>query len=182
MSTLVTCATCGAVLDLASVKWPDALHDADGRINPHFIDIDAVTGTAYSVFFCPVCRCRVRGTPFTPEFLGNALYCAPRRKTDPAQPSHNDFQRIIALFKAELIRARGKFPEWPTDPIYAASILVEEAGETLKEANNFMWGNGDKDAMITEAVQTGAMAIRFLLNVAHYHVQPGAQRNDTEDM
>ena len=73
----------------------------------------------------------------------------------------------------ELFRAENKWPDWPTDAVYAAAVLVEEPGEALKEANNFRLSGGDeqyREAMGKEAVQSGAMAVRFLLNMKNYKV------------
>lgn len=59
------------------------------------------------------------------------------------------------------------------DAVYAAAVLVEEPGEALKEANNFRLSGGDeqyREAMGKEAVQSGAMAVRFLLNLKNYKV------------
>ena len=69
------------------------------------------------------------------------------------------------LIAAELMRAKDKFPGFPEDPIHAASILGEEAGEVIKAALQYTYQDGVKGDMIKEAVQTGAMAIRFLMNI-----------------
>ena len=42
------------------------------------------------------------------------------------------FEDSIALIEEELIRARDKFPKWPVDPIHAAAIVSEEAGELVQ--------------------------------------------------
>ena len=69
---------------------------------------------------------------------------------------------IIALLE-ELERAEAKFPWWPTDPIHAAAIVAEEAGELIRAALRETY-EGAEDEMVTEAIQTGAMALRFIIN------------------
>jgi len=66
---------------------------------------------------------------------------------------------------AELDRAERIHPEWPKDMIYQAAIVNEESGELIKAVleNRF---EPNKDISIydlaREAIQVGAMAIRFL--------------------
>ena len=76
---------------------------------------------------------------------------------------------------AELERAERKFPGWPTDPIHAAAVVVEEAGELQQAALQFTYEGGGFDAMYKEAVHTGAMALRFLLNVHLMKMRPSEQ-------
>ncbi|HEC62731.1 hypothetical protein LCGC14_2197380 [marine sediment metagenome] len=71
------------------------------------------------------------------------------------------------IFK-ELKAAEEKFPEWPTDVIHAAAIVAEESGELVKAAIDFHYGRGSKSELLREAVQTGAMAFRFLIDLEHY--------------
>lgn len=68
----------------------------------------------------------------------------------------------------ELDRAKAKWPGWPTDPIHAASVLAEECGELIQAANDFCYSNGDPERMREEAVQVGAMALRFLEGMSNY--------------
>ena len=44
-------------------------------------------------------------------------------------------EAILGLVMAEIDRAEKLHPVWPTDPVKAAAIPVEEAGELLKAAN-----------------------------------------------
>lgn len=73
-------------------------------------------------------------------------------------------QRIVAAVMAELERAERKFPGWPADAIHAAAVVGEEAGELTRAALQFTYEGGSADGMIKEAIQTAAMAVRFLLN------------------
>ena len=83
----------------------------------------------------------------------------------------DEIHLIIQDIFAELARAEHIHPIWPGqgrrgDHIAAASIVAEEGGEVLKAANNYaMHGRGTIAHLRAEAVQTGAMAIRFLLNL-----------------
>ncbi len=43
-------------------------------------------------------------------------------------------EKAIELVFAELRYAERKFPGWPEDPVHAAAILAEEAGELVKAA------------------------------------------------
>lgn len=72
------------------------------------------------------------------------------------------------LINTELIRAKKKWPNWVTDPIHAAAIVSEEAGELVQAANDYCYGSGKIEAMINEAAQVGAMAIRFLEGIGQY--------------
>lgn len=78
--------------------------------------------------------------------------------------------RILLLIEKELDRAIEKFPEWPTDPIHAASVVAEESGELTKETNEFRYEPGKNSItdVRNEAVQTAAMAIRFLASMQEY--------------
>ncbi len=76
-----------------------------------------------------------------------------------------------AAFQAiekEVVRAKEKFPWWPTDPIHAAGIVSEEAGELVRAANQLSYEKGLYSDMLDEAVQVGAMAVRFIENIKAY--------------
>ena len=79
---------------------------------------------------------------------------------------------VVSEIVAELERAERKFPGFPTDPVHAAAILQEEAGELVQAALQFTYEGGGFDAMFKEAVQTGAMALRFLLNAHELKKRP----------
>ena len=75
---------------------------------------------------------------------------------------------ILTEIFAELQRGKQKHPLFPDDPIHAAAILGEESGELTQAALDFVYHNGTIERMKEEAVQCGAMAIRFLENLARY--------------
>ncbi len=68
----------------------------------------------------------------------------------------------------ELAKAEAKFPEWPRDPIHAAAIVSEEAGELTQAALQTAYEDGDPEKMKKEAIQTAAMALRFLIHYEYY--------------
>ena len=79
--------------------------------------------------------------------------------------------RAVVAVLLEMERAKSKWPNWPAgDIVHAAGILAGEAGECLKAANHYREGRqtDGKDSMFAaecEAIQTGAMALRFLVNL-----------------
>ena len=75
---------------------------------------------------------------------------------------------INKYISEELKKAKSKWPNWLNDPIHAASIVSEEAGELVQAANDFCYGDGTKEQMILEAAQVGAMAIRFIEGIEDY--------------
>lgn len=62
-------------------------------------------------------------------------------------------------------RAEKLHPDWPKDIVYRAAIVCEEAGEFLKAVLDYKSNKGSADDVIKEAIQTGAMIERFLINV-----------------
>lgn len=64
----------------------------------------------------------------------------------------------------ELARARGVFPLWPVDVVQATAVMLEEAGEVLKAANEVCWGQkeGTMADVRKEVIQTMAMCLRLL--------------------
>lgn len=75
----------------------------------------------------------------------------------------------VGLVLNELIAAKRAWPEWPSDLVYAASVVSEEAGELVKAANDAHYKGADPELCKGEAEQTAVTAIRFL---AHFPV-PG---------
>lgn len=80
---------------------------------------------------------------------------------------------------AEVARAMRKFPTWPTDPIHALAVLGEEFGELTKEALQLTY-EPHKSTLADfrkEAIQTAAMALRFVASLDDYKFSPGAQHS-----
>lgn len=68
----------------------------------------------------------------------------------------------IEAILLELERAETKFPAWPADMIHAAAIVGEESGELIRAALQCHYEGGGAAEAEKEAVQVGAMAVRFL--------------------
>ena len=66
----------------------------------------------------------------------------------------------------ELIRAENLHPVWPADVVHQVAILNEEAGEAMRAALRSYYNEGGTVEQVrTELIQTGAMAIRALINL-----------------
>jgi NTP pyrophosphatase (non-canonical NTP hydrolase) len=75
---------------------------------------------------------------------------------------------VVGAICEEYVRATEVWPDFPTDVVHAAAIVVEEAGELLQAANNIRWKDDDianRENLLEEATQVGAMAVRFLANI-----------------
>jgi hypothetical protein len=83
---------------------------------------------------------------------------------------------------AKMQRAIAKFPTWPTDPLHALAILGEEFGELTKATLQTVYEphKSTKDDVREEAVQTAAMALRFLASLDVYEYTKGAQHKQQE--
>lgn len=80
----------------------------------------------------------------------------------------HDPQIIYDIFQdiqSALIKARGKHPLWPTDPIHGTAIMAEEAGEAVQAAVKVVYEDGALDDLELELIQTGAMVLRMLLYI-----------------
>lgn len=86
---------------------------------------------------------------------------------------------IVAEVLEEVERAMRKFPTWPTDPLHALAVLGEEFGELTKEVVQFTYEPHKTCGMDVrkEAIQTAAMALRFLVGLDEYQFTPGPQHS-----
>ena len=75
-----------------------------------------------------------------------------------------EYAAVDAMLQ-ELERARVKHPQWPTDIVHQVAIMVEEAGESLRAALNHAYEGGSFEEVRREVIQSGAMAIRVLINL-----------------
>ncbi|MHB8953537.1 MAG: nucleoside triphosphate pyrophosphohydrolase family protein [Pirellulaceae bacterium] len=82
----------------------------------------------------------------------------------------------------ELARAKAKFPTWPTDPLHALAVLGEEFGELTKAIIQRVYEPHKSTAedVRTEAIQTAAMALRFVASLDAYSFCPSLQHIQTE--
>ena len=81
----------------------------------------------------------------------------------------------LALIYEELERAELKHPVFPRDPIHAVGIMYEERGEAMKEALDWTYANGNRDALEQELAHWGAMAVRCLINLHNFHPKKSEQ-------
>lgn len=82
----------------------------------------------------------------------------------------------------EVQRATSKFPTWPTDPLHAVAILGEEYGELQKAVLQTTY-EPEKSSVAevrSEAIQTAAMAMRFLMSLDDYEYQQGLQHQQNQ--
>ena len=84
-----------------------------------------------------------------------------------------DWQLILD----EVGRATCKFPTWPTDPLHAVAVLGEEFGELTKAVlqTTYEPHKVKEGELRTEAIQTAAMAMRFLASLGRYEFAQSAQ-------
>lgn len=83
----------------------------------------------------------------------------------------------IAEIQTEVERAMRKFPTWPTDPLHALAVLGEEFGELTKAAVEMTYEphKTSFEEFRVEAIQTAAMALRFVSSLETYKFTPGVQ-------
>lgn len=79
-------------------------------------------------------------------------------------------EKVIDLIFEELKRAEIKHPSWPSDVVHASAVIAEESGELTQACLDYFYNDSEKEnygtsRMREEAVQVGAMAIRFLINI-----------------
>ena len=84
-------------------------------------------------------------------------------------------QQAIELIIQELRSAQNQHPLFPTDPIHAVAIMAEEAGEATQAAHDFTYGGKHAEKLQKEIIQTGAMAIRNLINFHHFKANKSPQ-------
>lgn len=77
---------------------------------------------------------------------------------------------IVKQILDEVDRATQLFPKWSVDVMHAVCPLNEEVGELNRAINQVVyepWKASTTDVR-EEAIQTGAMVIRFLLHMDEY--------------
>lgn len=84
---------------------------------------------------------------------------------------------IIDELKNELGKAERKFSGFPIDPIHAAAVVAEEAGELVQSCLQLSYEGSGFYKVRKEAIQVGAMALRFLMHMDFYKPIQSAQVN-----
>ena len=81
-------------------------------------------------------------------------------------------EKVSAEIQAEIDRAVRKFPTWPTDPLHAMAVLGEEYGELNKAVLQLTYEPQKTGSSLqevrNEAIQTAAMAFRFVMSLDRY--------------
>jgi hypothetical protein len=91
-------------------------------------------------------------------------------------------QEALSAVWHELDRALRKFPTWPTDPLHALAVLGEEFGELTKDVLQMTYEPGKTNAenVRKEAIQTAAMALRFVASLDAYIYKAGEQHRQEQ--
>ncbi len=86
-------------------------------------------------------------------------------------------EQILQQVRQELDIASHKFPTWPVDPLHAVAIVSEESGELVKSVMQHVYEpeKSTLEDIRTEAVQTAAMAIRFIASLEEYNFERSAE-------
>jgi len=98
-------------------------------------------------------------------------------KTEKVKP-----EDVMNAVYGELSKALAKFPTWPTDPLHALAVLGEEFGELTKDVLQMSYEPGKTNAenVRTEAIQTAAMALRFVVSLDEYIYKAGEQHRQAQ--
>lgn len=80
----------------------------------------------------------------------------------------------------EMERAEIKHPVWPDSPVERAAIVMEEAGEVIREANHIREGAGDLLLLKSELIQTAGTCLRMLKIMASEEALAEAKRKEEE--
>jgi NTP pyrophosphatase (non-canonical NTP hydrolase) len=84
---------------------------------------------------------------------------------------------------SEVARATARFPTWPSDPLHALGVLMEEVGELSKAIVQQVYEpHKNEDGEVRkEAVQTAAMALRLVMSLDRYSFVPCEQHQQATD-
>lgn len=95
----------------------------------------------------------------------------------------SNLNSIFGEIETELQAAITKFPTWPTKAIDAAAVVAEESGELTKAALECTYEHpkSTSDDVRKEAIQTAAMAVRFLLSMEKYDYVKSVQHEQVLD-
>lgn len=90
--------------------------------------------------------------------------------------------KAMQLILDEVKNATEKFPTWPNDPLHALAVLGEEFGELTKDVLQMSYEpwKTSRGNIEQEAIQTAAMALRFLMSLKHYRYRESSQHDQNE--
>ena len=78
------------------------------------------------------------------------------------------FDQCLAAIAGELESLEEEHPDWPDDPVQAAALVAKKAGKLLAASSDLDREDADdRNRILKEAIQTGAMALRFMLTTNH---------------
>lgn len=139
-------------------------HAADRMVEVKFHDPDPVKSDIPELDVCNMCG-RISSAPS----IQADKYHARWTLCDACRPD--------AAIRAELQRAKTRFPDWPTDPIHAFAIVAEEFGEAAREILQMTYepDRSTLERVRTETVQLAAMCHRFLESLERYEFRPCGQ-------
>ena len=88
---------------------------------------------------------------------------------------------VLQQIADEVEKASSKFPTWPDDIIHAGNVVAEEAGELAKAILQSVYEphKASIDDVREEAIQTGAMAVRFLMSLHRYDLRHSTQHSQS---
>ena len=80
------------------------------------------------------------------------------------------FDKCLVAIVSELEQVERDYPEWPENEVDAAKIISDKAARLLSASNTHCRKEqSDNNRILNEAVQTGAMVLRFLLGMENGH-------------
>lgn len=99
----------------------------------------------------------------------------------PGKLDLEELEDILVDIIRELGSATHKFPDWPQDPLHAVAVLSEEVGELVQAILQYVY-EGATENIYAEAIQVGAMVVRFLLNMDYYRFIKSPPCVDTDSV
>lgn len=135
-------------------------------------------------------KCELCGEPMPPgetmfKFHGYSGPCPkeplPQVASVALEVPSMDWGLALRPVLGEIGRAMQKFPTWPTDPLHGVAVLGEEFGELTKAVLQATYEpeKSSVDDVRTEAIQTAAMALRFVASLDAYRFQRCDQHSQT---
>ena len=94
-----------------------------------------------------------------------------------------DEKTALEHIMVEIHQSMEKYPTWPTDPIHALAVLGEEYGELTKDVLQMTYEphKSSIQNVRTEAIQTAAMAIRFVMSLDKYEYTALKQHTQSDN-